>query len=79
MKFVKLLLDANVVTPVSSNTTAKDILGQKFTTSNFTESVVVSSDPVFGSNSKTSSNVQVVKKRKLEPNKSNSTNDDLIR
>lgn len=78
----KFHIDTNVVIPTSANATAKDVLGQKFTTSNFTESVVVSSDPVFGSgsNSKPPPNVQVVKKRKLEPNKSNSnTNDDIIR
>lgn len=68
--------------PVSGNTTPKDALGQKFTTSNFTESIVVASDSVFGSggNSKQPPNLPVVKKRKLEPNKSNAnTNDELMR
>lgn len=71
--------DANV-TPVSIASNKDVALGQKFTTSNFTESIVVSSDPVFGSNgnSKSSANQPVVKKRKLESNKTNIT-DDMIR
>ncbi|XP_055303674.1 protein AF-10-like isoform X2 [Sitodiplosis mosellana] len=71
--------DANV-TPVSTASNKDVVLGQKFTTSNFTESIVVSSDSVFGSNgsSKPGSNVPVVKKRKLESIKSNTT-DDMIR
>ena len=71
--------DANV-TPVSIASNKEVVLGQKFTTSNFTESIVVSSDPVFGSNgnSKPGSNLPVVKKRKLESSKSNIT-DDMIR
>lgn len=71
-----------ILISVSGNTTPKDALGQKFTTSNFTETIVVASDSVFGSggSSKQPSNLPVVKKRKLEPNKSNiSTNDENIR
>lgn len=62
------------------NATTKEVLGQKFTTSNFTESIVVASDSVFGSggSSKPASNVPVVKKRKLDSNKANTT-DDMIR
>lgn len=74
-------MDVNVIS-TSGNTTPKEVLGQKFTTSNFTETVVVASDSVFGSggSSKPPSNVPVVKKRKLEPSKSNaSNNDELMR
>ncbi|XP_031621852.1 protein AF-10-like isoform X2 [Contarinia nasturtii] len=65
--------DGNV-TPVSSAAN-KESMSQKFTTSNFTETVVVASDSVFGNGR---SNVPVVKKRKLESIKS-STTDDMIR
>lgn len=62
------------------SSTNKEVLGQKFTTSNFTESIVVASDSVFGSggSSKPTSNVPVVKKRKLESSKIN-TSEDMIR
>lgn len=56
----------------SANSVTKEMLGQKFTTSNFTETVVVNSDSVFGG-SKTGPNVPVVKKRKLDSSKLSST------
>lgn len=61
------------------NATAKETLGQKFTTSNFTETVVVNSESVFGSdNLKTASGVTttmtVAKKRKADGSKSASAN-----
>lgn len=65
------------------NATAKETLGQKFTTSNFTETVVVNSESVFGSeNQKGSQNVSatmsVAKKRKADGNKSaNSSTEDI--
>lgn len=61
------------LTPTSQGGGGKDVvLGQKFTTSNFTETVVVNSDSVFGA-TKTGPNVPVVKKRKLDSNKSSSS------
>ncbi|XP_037039452.1 protein AF-10-like isoform X4 [Bradysia coprophila] len=60
------------------NATAKETLGQKFTTSNFTETVVVNSESVFGSdNLKATSAVPtmtVAKKRKADGSKSTSAN-----
>lgn len=60
------------------NATAKETLGQKFTTSNFTETVVVNSESVFGSdNLKGNSGVTtmtVAKKRKADGSKSTSAN-----
>lgn len=61
------------------NTTAKETLGQKFTTSNFTETIVVNSESVFGSEnlkgSQTLTTLTVAKKRKADGgNKSTSAN-----
>lgn len=60
------------------STTAKETLGQKFTTSNFTETIVVNSESVFGSEnlkgSQTLTTLTVAKKRKADGGKSTSAN-----
>lgn len=65
-----------------SNALAKDNLGQKFTTSNFTETVVMNSDSVFGgdvkSTNQSGANISLVKKRKLDAGKSTNSNQDDI-
>ncbi|KAJ6634929.1 Protein AF-10 [Pseudolycoriella hygida] len=60
------------------SSTAKETLGQKFTTSNFTETIVVNSESVFGSEnlkgSQSLTTLTVAKKRKAESSKSTSAN-----
>lgn len=75
---------ASHIVSAAMSAAAKENLGQKFTTSNFTESVVVNSDSVFGSDAKPSSqpststsNVPMVKKRKLDSGKMLSTSSPL--
>lgn len=67
---------AAIVTNV--NAVPKDNLG-KFTTSNFTETIVVNSDSVFGNDGKSTNqstgNMPSVKKRKLDASKSMSSDD----
>lgn len=73
-----LLADVNAI-PVPSNTISKDT-AQKIITSSFSESIVVASDSIFGNSNSSKVNVPVVKKRKLESNKSiNNTTDEMIR
>lgn len=55
--------------PVTSSAPIKETFNKKFTTSNFTESVVVASEPVFSN--KSNSGLPMVKKRKLDKNESN--------
>lgn len=72
-----IFLDSNSA-PASSNASNKDNFGKKFTTSNFTESTVVPSEPVFSNKSGTT--LPVVKKRKLDKmDSSKSSNDDVNR
>lgn len=60
------------------STTAKESLGQKFTTSNFTETIVVNSESVFGSEnlkaSQSLTTVTVAKKRKADGSRATSAN-----
>jgi len=64
----------------TASSTAKEVLGQKFTTSNFTETVVVKSESVFGNDgsstvkspntsASTTTTTTVAKKRKADINK----------
>lgn len=71
-----------IITAAHANPPTKDNLGHKFTASNFTETVVVNADSVFGGDSRavtqSVSNVPLVKKRKLESGKSSNSNSDEI-
>lgn len=71
MNYYLIVASNSTASSVSDiNSLAKDTLGQKFTTSNFTETIVVNSESVFGGdtvrNSTNTTSVSVAKKRKVE-------------
>lgn len=80
---IKFLLFADVTSSAIVTNAApvpKDHFSSKFTTSNFTETIVVNSGSVFSADSKstnhTASNAANVKKRKLESSGKSASTDD---